>query len=295
MWHALTMIAWSLSTVAPKDARAQSQRIGFLDGVRGVALQADCNRDYALKSPRGSIRLVRRNVELPVTPVDTAVVEDRLRVRRYTDLRFRVDARRFGAGTFFLSPEFGRCTQAATGLRAVGVELIVGEGSYELTSRTERLPRGQVERLVLSIENGAATVEWAHGLLSVIALGREIRDSGTVFTVLVDSARNRALLYVRAGTVTMAGATAMRATEGRAFVFGRTGPPQPVALSTAVLSDVTYHYSTVWAQRYKPGFPKWRVLGGTALGGAAAYVIWRSTRPSTSGPFDGTVIVTPPL
>jgi hypothetical protein len=291
----LAVLAWSLPTFAPGLAYAQSPRVGFLDGVRGVVSETDCGRDYALKASRGAIRLVRRNVELPVTPVDSAVVADRLRVGRQTDLRFRVDAQRFGVGTFFLSPEFGRCTQAANGLRAVGIELGSGEGSYELSSRTERSRGGQLERLVLSIENGAATVEWAKGALSVIALGREIRDSGTVFTVLVDSARNRALLYVRDGSVTMAGAAAMRATEGRAFVFGRTGPPQPVTLSTDVLSDITYHSRTVWVQRYKPGFPYWRVLGGTALGGSAAYIIWRQTRPSKSGPFDGTINVKLPL
>jgi hypothetical protein len=267
-----------------------------LDEVRGVVSDSDCNRDYVLKATRGSILLVRRNVDLPVWPIDSAVVSDRIRVRRSTDVRFRVDAQRFGLGTFFLSPELGRCAQSARGLRAVGIEPSTGDGSYELSSRFEGAGRGRVERLVLSVENGAATVEWAKGLLSVIALGREIRDSGTVFTVIVDSARGRALLYVRDGSVTMAGAAALRAATGRAFVFGRNGPPQLVSLSTDVLSDATYHYSIVWSQRYKPGFPYWRVVGGTALGATAAVVIWRQTRPpKSSGPFNGNVNVKLPL
>ena len=76
--QSLAVIAWSLSAFAPRYADAQSPRIGFLDGVRGVVLQADCDRDYALKARPGTIRLIRRNVEAPITPVDTAVVDDRL-------------------------------------------------------------------------------------------------------------------------------------------------------------------------------------------------------------------------
>jgi hypothetical protein len=270
--------------------------VGFLDGVRGVKSEADCNHDYALKAERGSVLLVRRDLEAPIWPFDTAVVSDRLHVRRFTDLRFRVDAPRFGVGTFFLTPELGRCAQSARALRSVGIEPGTRDGSYQLSSRIEGSGRARVERLVLSVENGAATIEWAKGRLSVIALGREIRDSGTVFTVIVDSSRNRALLYVRDGAVTMAGTTVLRATAGRAFVFGRTGTPQPVSMSTDVLSDATYHYSTVWSQAYKPGFPYWRVFGGAALGGTAAVFIWRQTRPAkSSGPFSGTINVKVPL
>ena len=282
--------------VVPRIAGAQSARIGYLDEVRGVDPKGDCGRDYALKGQRGSIALLRGATELTAFPTDSAVVADRLRIRAHTDLRFRVDAQRFGSGNFFLTPELGRCMQAASALRAVGLDAATGDGSYQLASRTERSGRNQVERLVLSVENGAATVEWVKGNLSVIALGREIRDSGTVFTVLVDSARGRALLYVRDGTVAIAGATAQTASAGRAFTFGRTGPLQPVALSTDVLSDVTYHYSTVWGQGYKPGFPYWRVIGGSAVVGGAAVVIAHQIRPRPkgSGPFTGTITVTVP-
>ena len=217
-----------------------------------------------------------------------------MRVRRFNDLRFRVDGQRFGVGTFFLTPELGRCRQAAQALRAVGIELGSGDGSYELSSRVETRGRSRVERLILSVENGAATVEWAKGALSVIALGREMRDSDTVFTVIVDSAGNRALLYVQDGAVTMAGAAGLRATSGRAFVFEPTGAPRPVTLSGDVLSETNYHHTQIWSQAYKPGFPYWRVIGGAALGGTAAVVIWRQTR-SKKNSYDGTINVKLPL
>src|SRR3954469_25245091 len=121
----LAVGAWTLAALDASHAqtrsaqRMPSPRIGFLDGVRGVKQQSDCNRPYALRADPGAIRLERQSRELAVTPVDSAVIADRLRVRRYSDLRFRVDAPRFGAGTFFFSPEAGRCTQAANGLRDV--------------------------------------------------------------------------------------------------------------------------------------------------------------------------------
>jgi hypothetical protein len=295
MWARFTDVLLAvIITLSPGRGWAQSPRVGFLDGVRAVKSDADCHRDYALKPKLGAVALIRHNAELRAWPVDSAIVTDRLRVHRYNDLRFRVDGQRFGVGTFFLTPELGRCRQAAQALRTVGIELDSGEGSYEFSSRVETIGRARVERLVLSVENGAATVEWARGELSVIALGREIRDSGTVFTVIVDSARSRALLYVQDGAVTMAGAAALRATSGRAFVFARTGAPQPVSLSGDVLADANYHHTQVWSQSYKPGFPYWKVIGGTALAGTAAVVIWRQTRSNKNG-YDGTINVKLPL
>jgi len=303
------VLAWSLTVFASDRAHAQnagarpaslpssSPRVGVLDGVRGVASSSDCSRDYALKATRGAVRLLRRDVELPVTPRDSAVVADRLRIRRFTDLRFHVDGQRFGTGNFILSPEFGRCTQVAESLRRVGIAGGSGDGSYQLSSRIERSGSNQVERLLLSIENGGATVEWAKGTgaLSVIALGREIPVTGTVFTVLVDSARNRGLLYVREGTVTLSGGTVVHAVQGSAVVFDRNGAAQPVKLGDDVLNDVTYYHRTVWTQPYKSGFPYWRVVGGAALGSSAAYLIWHRTRSSKPGAFDGTINVTVPL
>lgn len=276
---------------------AQSLRVGHLNEVRGVLSNAGCHPKYALRGTRGSISLVRRGTEVSAWPADSALVLDQIRVRRFAELRFRVDASRFGVGNFFFAPELGRCPEASAGLTAVGINTVSGDGSYRLSSRTERSGQTQIERLILSVENGAATVEWRSGHLSVIALGREIRDSGTVFTVLVDSARNRALVYVRDGFVTMPGATGLRANAGRAYTFGRDGQaPQPVSLNPDVLEDLTYHYSGIWAQQYKPGFPFWRVLGGAAVGGAAAAVIWHQTRPSEPrGPFNGNITFRLPL
>ena len=296
--HSAALLTCLLPIFRSPRVDAQTPRVGTLNEVRGVLSNVPCRPKSALKGTRGSIRLVRQGTDLTAWPDDSALVLDQIRVQRFTDLRFHVDGARFGVGNFFFSPELGRCPQASTGLTAVGIDAGTGEGSYRLSSRTEGSGRAQSERLILSVENGAATVEWRSGKLSVIALGREIRDSGTVFTVLVDSARNRALLYVRDGLVTMTGATGALGRTDRAFTFGRNGAPQAVSLNTDVLDDLTYHYSAIWAQPIKSGFPFWRVVGGTALGGTAAAVIWHQIQVKQSkpqGPFSGNITVRVPL
>ncbi len=306
----ITVLACVLFVVRGVPAAAQSPRVGHINEVLGVDSSASCARSYRLPPPPLSVALVRRNVPNPATPPDSAVLLDRLRVHRFADVRFRIDAGRFGDGTFYLAPELGRCTTAAASLQTHGLTLTANAvGSYRLSSRQERVRGRQVDRLLLSVENGAVVVEWGRGLLSVIALGREFPDSGTVFAVVVDSAANRALLIVREGIVTLAGVANFQATAGRAFAFGRQGRPQPVTLDPSVIEDVVYHSDVVWKQPPRPppdigrtpsrgrGNGRfWKVLGGAALVGGGGYLIWNQVRkPDSEGPYTGSVIIRIPL
>ena len=309
----LILLGWSLCIVK-SAAWAQSPRVGHIDEVRGIESSASCARSFRLPPPPSPITLIRRNLPISAMPPDSAVVSDRLRVQRFADVRFRIDAGRFGDGTFYLVPELGRCATAAANLQTRGLSLTANaSGSYRLSSRQERVGGRLVERLLLSVENGAVVVEWGRGLLSVIALGREIRDSGTVFAVVVDSAANRALLVVRDGIVTMAGVADLQATAGRAFTFGTHGRPEPVTLSQAVINDVVYHSRVVWTQSIRPLPPPpyaptppppsawrrgrlWKVLGGAAIVGGGGYLIWQATHKSDSpGPYTGTIIINIPI
>ena len=256
-------------------AVSQSPRVGFVDAVTGLASSDTCATWRPGVASRDSIAIVRQGRESPVWPRDSAILLDRLRVGRYSDVRFHVDQARFGAGTFFFTPDLGRCA----GIR--GIQSTTGRGSYRISSRKDVVRGRPVDRLVLSIDNGAAIVEWSSGPLSVIALGREILDTGTVFAVIVDSAAGRAFLYVHEGLVGVAGAPAVRATAGRAFAFGRTGQFDPVTPSSQLVGDVTYQSRVVWTQPpnvpVHGGFP-WRTVG--VVGGSAAlvggYVVWQN-------------------
>jgi len=278
--------------VAPfLDVWAQTQRVGYIDEVTGLASNGACTSWHVSGVARDSIAIVRQGRESPAWPRDSAILLDRLRVGRFSDLRFRVDQPRFGAGTFYFTPELGRCA----GIR--GIESPTGHGSYRLSSRREMVRGQPMERLVLSVDNGGAIVEWTSGRLSVIALGREIRDSGTVFAVVVDSAAGRALLYVSEGLVSIAGAQAVRATAGRAFAFGRTGTPEPVTPSQQLVGDATYQSRVVWTQAARrSGFP-WRTVG--VVGGSAAivggYFVWRNNHQDRPRQPQGTIRVHVPL
>jgi hypothetical protein len=278
--------------VAPcLDVWAQTQRVGYVDEVTGLASDGACTSWRGSGAARDSIAIVREGREWPAWPKDSAVLLDRFRVGRFSDLRFRVDQPRFGAGTFYFTPELGRCA----GIR--GIESPTGHGSYRLSSRREMVRGQPMERLVLSVDNGGAIVEWTSGRLSVIALGREIRDSGTVFAVVVDSAAGRALLYVSEGLVSIAGAQAVRAAAGRAFAFGRTGSPEPFTPSEQLVGDATYQSRVVWTQVARgSGFP-WRTVG--VVGGSAAivggYFVWRNNHQDRPTQPQGTIRVHVPL
>ena len=293
MWRVGGVVSATCALIctASVEAQAQSQRVGYIDEVTGIKSVGACASGHASAASRDSIAIVRQGRESLAWPKDTAILLDRIRVGRFSDVRFHVDQPRFGAGTFYFTPELGRCA----GIR--GIESATGRGSYRISSQREIVSGRPVDRLILSIDNGGAVVEWTTGRLSVIALGREIRDSGTVFAVMVDSAADRALLYVQEGLVSIAGAQAVRATSGRAFSFSRTGSIDPAAPTDQLVTDATYQSKAVWTQTQPPsGFP-WRTVG--VVGGGAAlvggYFVWRNNHQDKPRQPEGTIRVHIPI
>jgi hypothetical protein len=152
------------------------------------------------------------------------------------------------------------------------------------------------------VDNGVAYVQWVRGPLSVIALGREVRVTGTEFVVVADSVTRRAMLYVRDGTVAFAVGGLVAGRE-QAFTFGSQGTPTPMTVDATLASEAVYHSREIWAQAFGPKVPPWwarpRVLGligGAALAGGITYVIVRKDddRPP-AGARQGTIIVRLPL
>ena len=290
------VVVAGLGLVCALTLRAQrSERVGHIDEVRRVDSSAVCSRDIALSSPPIPVSLLRRTVTIPVLPPDTAVLLDKVRVPRYTDVRFRIDAARFGDGTFFFAPSLVRCAQVSVSRELQGLGLSSsGVASYRLSSRQERLGGRTVDRLLLSVENGSVVVEWRKGLLSVIALGREIKDSGTVFAVVVDSSKQRALLIIRDGLVTMPGVTDLQATAGKNFLFGTKGQPEQVELTSQLLNAVTYHSRDIWSPRRSNRF--WKVFGGTAVVSLGGYLVWRQLhKTDASRNYNGLITIQIPI
>lgn len=283
------------------QGRAQSQRVGHINDVRALAPTAGCRRAAPDTGSRDSLALIRRGVTRLAWPQDSAILQDRLLVRRSTVVRFRVDAARFGTGTFYFAPELGRCREAASALQVQGIRPAAGAaGSYFLNGVRTGTGRQARDRLQLTVNNGGVVVEWTSGLLSVFALGQEIRDSGTVFAVIVDSAAQRAVVYVREGVVTMA-AGSIRAGEGEAITFGSGTPPRLTQLQNVLFSEARYHEAVVWAAsvpRAPPSRFPWKVVGGAgALGGAGlGYYLWRRSKDdSPPRPYQGSIVIRIPL
>lgn len=265
---------------------AQSPRVGYVDSIAGVDPTTTCARKYAVTAPVPSISLIRKDATIALQRRDSAVLMDKLRVNRFVDVRFRVDAQRFGNGIFYFAPEFGRCPDAATGLRAAGLSQAGSAiGSYRFASSTDRVANRNVDRLQVYVENGTMVAEWNSGLLSVFALGREIRDKGTVFAVVADSIANQALLVVRQGAVTMPGVANFQADAGTAYTFQRgAGRPQQVNMTDAAINDLVYHSQVIWTQTTRPkggGLSKaLKIVGGAAVIGGGGYLIYQAVNKS---------------
>jgi hypothetical protein len=219
------------SVIDVKQPRRSSA--GYLQRMlRQVGLgrrDAGCERDPATPGRRGAIDLVRQGEVQSAWPNDSAVVRDGLRVDTATTLRFLVDGSRFGAGTIYFTPEIRFCPEQPPGRLILGPQPPVGSrGSYVFGSEPQAGGAGPPNRLILYVNNGAAVVNWGAGQLSVFALGREIRDSNTVFAVIVDSIAQRAAVHVLDGVVTM-DAGRFRASRNESLTFSSSGDPVPSA------------------------------------------------------------------
>lgn len=277
---ALMLLPMSAGLLA-NDARAQGVRVGRLDSVVALMPQNNCRARTASEERRDSITLIRQGVSRPAWPNDSAVVLDQLLVRGGTAVRFRVETSPFGLGTFYFTPEFGRCPAPAGDLRVQGIQQREGaRGSYRFSSSSERVGAQRRDRLVLTVYNGTAVIDWTRGQLSVFALGREIRDSGTVFVVVVDSIAQRAAVYVGAGIVTVGtGSSRLVTLRGEGFSFGPTGPLRVIALPAGISSELEYHSTTIWAPPPRSGPSWWKVAGSTALAGGGGFLVWKYVIP----------------
>jgi hypothetical protein len=146
------------------------------------------------------------------------------------------------------------------------------------------------------VNNGAAIVNWASGQLSVFALGEEIRDSNTVFAVVVDSAAGRAAVYVFDGVVTMS-AGRIRATRNESLTFSTGAAPRLQPTPTSVAAEIQYHSAVAWRPpRRSAG--RWKVWAGGAVALTATVVAIQAMtgdEDSPTPPKKGTVTFRLPL
>jgi ferric-dicitrate binding protein FerR (iron transport regulator) len=189
----------------------------------------------------------------------------------------------YGRGAFYLTPTllcrqrgFGKILSdtSDTGAYDVSVEAgspAVGPGA------------GRPNLLVLTVETGAALIQWTSAdtarPLKVYAPGGPVLVKGTELAIIVDSARKASLVYVREGVVRLERHPDVRLQPGQVFRIGETEPPADVSdetLRSEFEREFTFHSSTVWkASR----LPLWKRKSFYAVAGAAVVggvVVWRN-------------------
>jgi hypothetical protein len=304
-------IALWCAAVSPVVARAQgslvggSQAVAKLDSVRRLTPNGTCRPQHQ-PGVRASLFRQRSGVSNPAWPHDTVFRQDRIVVNRYTDVRVLVDPR-LGSGTIYLTPELGRCREAADALVAEGVVVPQGStASYEFSTDTV----ASRERLVFTVHNGSALVNWygAPRELTVFAGDRELRPQGTVFAVLVDSATGSAAVYVIEGIVGTPFQVSASPRQGLVFQ-GQSVRVVP-GFGSGFLDDIQHQRETVWTSGEQPAFPTFSeevivsgggsggiggklLLGGVLIGGGAYYLMKEKKKESKSYPI--TIVISIPI
>jgi hypothetical protein len=233
---------------------------------------------------------------------------DQIQVQRLMDARVLANGSEgFGRGTITFAPELGTCTTYAGEFQRRGRQLGGNRpGRYTITSRAERVANRDTTRLVIALEYGGVVVDWQGGLVSIVALGREIQFRGTRVAVAIDSAGTEAFVMVREGTVVLLGfpGNATRTLNaGRVARFSGTSPQIVEApLTEDLMSNEEYHSRSVFdAPIEAGGFSFARaistviVVGGVGYGGYYAYDKW-IRKPKDGRQFiNGRIIVRIPL
>jgi hypothetical protein len=283
-----------------------------VDDIRGLALSASCFPSKpATPDPQSYTRIRSGKAEHPWSRDSVVFNGDRIAVGQRTDVHVRVDGT-VGHGSVYLAPALGRCPGSDIGRHIASRTPPSGDGSYEfrkdIVGRGARAP----ERFILSVQNGAAVVQWQSGQLLVRALDEQISEVGGAFTVIVDSAARRGIIAVQEGLVTLRTATV---AAGQSFTFGPGQAVLPVVVRDAGLDEIQFHSTGVWKDPVSltsigrsiqsiphPGFLgslPWKrmAVAGLGIGGAsfAAWKLWPRPGPPPPLPVKAIVVVTIPL
>ena len=281
-------LATFLTLVASVASPAQSPRLGKVDEIkRAEELQGCSPQETRDVSPSGAVSILRgATSKVAARPGDALQLRDTLDVQNTADAAIRIESDQFGRGEFYLAPKL-LCWR-------ISHDTIAGErtghpavGRYVLTpSRvSSELP------LILRVEKGGAIVQWSAGRPLVIeALDKTISLKGTEIAVAIDSTGSRAFLFVKEGSVEIAGTPPVTVTKAQLFRLQRGQPPlllsQPIP---DVEQDVLYHVNTLYRPWWqKPQFllpASVLVVGGTALGISRSNIGHPSVRTTINFPF----------
>ena len=297
----------ALMALAVMTSVGEAQRpVGALREVRG--LQGCAPVSSSLNPPNDAVRVSRSAGSfVEIAPGQSLNVLDQVQVKRLVDAKvFSSGGEGFGRGVIVFAPELGTCTSYGGEFQRRGRQLGgTRPGSYSIASRVERRGGRDTTRLVLALDYGGLVVDWQGGLMSIIALGREIQLTGTRVAVVVDSSATEAFVMVSEGSVLL---TAFRGSPGRTIGRGRVARfnnTTPQVVETAIGEDLAaneaYHLESVFSNPVRGGGLSFaRILGAAAVIGGVGYGGWltydKLIRKSNGNGFrTGTIVVRIPI
>lgn len=267
-----------------ESARAQRSNIGFVTEIRRLDANPPCPPSRRIGNPQKPVLILRGRDSIPVRPPEanvpsrTAVLlSDQVIVHRSSDARLLIQTD-YANGLLVLSPDFGRCGEGKG--RDDYTAVLKGaaqQAVYQFETGVDSV--SGKPKLILSLDYGAVTAQWADGLLYVHALDLPVRVKGTEFGVLVDSAVPRAYLYVKTGQVEFANIPNLVVTENQLFTWTRGGIPQMVSpLPPGFEREFVFHATEIWKP---PKLSWWHRIPGPAkaVGGIGVVVAAFILRP----------------
>lgn len=297
---------WVLMALVVAARTGDAQRpVGALREVRGFN---GCPADGAVRrAPNDAVRVSRGpGGFVEITTGQVVSVRDQVEVKRLVDAKiFSAGAEGFGRGVIVFAPELGTCTEYAGAFQRRGRRLGGSRpGSYAITTRSERRGGRDSTRLIIALEYGGLVVDWQGGLMSIVALGREIQLTGTRVAVVVDSGATAAFVMVSEGAVLLTGRAGVPARTIRAGRVAEFTSASPEVVETALADDLLinerFHSDVVFARPVPAGFSLGKalttalVVGGAGVGGYFAYDKW--IRKKDGSPFrTGTIVVRIPI
>ena len=307
MWVVRCIRAMMVLAIMTSASEGEAQRpVGALREVRGLHGCVPVNSSR--NPPNDAVRVSRgAGSFVGVEPGQSLNVLDQVQVKRLVDAKvFSSGGEGFGRGVIVFAPELGTCTSYAGEFQRRGRQLGgTRPGSYSIASRVERRGGRDTTRLVLALDYGGLVVDWQGGLMSIVALGREIQLTGTRVAVVVDSSATEAFVMVSEGTVLL---TAFRGSPARTIGRGRVArfnntTPQVVesAVSEDLAANEVYHLESVFSNPVRGGgLSLARILGTAAVIGGVGYGGWLTydkliRKRDGNGFRTGTIVVRIPI
>ncbi len=269
----------------PGSVEAQN-RVGRVENIASLGAGA---RPIRVRTVTDLVELARGSADYVAIGPDQMLYDaDRLRLRRYVDMRLRVERPRHDGRLTFLAEVLDD-----DGNRVFTVEDVPERASYRFA--TDTTAAGE---LGVVIESGALVVDWQAGRLRVTAAGHAtlITETRVVFTT--DAAGTAGFLYVEEGSVVFPATPGFVLRAGQVARLQAGVAPGLVETPPARLASYRgagrYNADRIWAQ-FTPFWrkPAFLLPAVGVVAGAVAYVATRSS--GENGPDRVRVIIRIPF